>query len=529
MPLLLAAVWLVSIALVWPSGEFPLNDDWDYAKSARSLLETGRLTLSPEARVTLVAQAAWGALFALPFGFSFAALRASTLVAALGGTLATYGLARTLGGSRSAALVAALTVALSPIWFVLSFTFMTDVPFSSVVALGLLAGSRFLLHRGFASLVSVSVASLVAVLIRPTGLALPAAFLVASLLTCRRLRDAPAAGLPIVASLLALALWQVWALAGGLGGLGNIQSGELSAALAGGPVLVAREAARNSGVALLYLGLFSLPLVIAVAPEAVDGRRRGVGAVAIGLASVIVGLALVSSGTTMPLSSNVLYDVGLGPMTLRDAFFFGPSVGSTAPSYWWALVTIASCAAAAMLLLTSSAGAARAHRDGKTRVVVFLVLTGGFSFAPLAVAGFLDRYLLVLLPPTLALAAAGTVIPRRWLVSAAGVVLLGFWAFSVSGTRDYFGWNRARWAALDRLVTRGIPPAWIDGGFEFNGWLTYDPTYRGNSARSWWWVDDDRFRAAFGPMAGYQEVDREPYRRLLPPGDGAIVILERLQ
>jgi hypothetical protein len=111
----LAVLWLAAALLVQPWGEFPLNDDWDYAKSARALAERGRFELSPEARVTLFAQAAWGALFSLPFGWSFVALRLSTVTAGLAGTFAVYGLARLAGASRRLATVAALTLAVCPL------------------------------------------------------------------------------------------------------------------------------------------------------------------------------------------------------------------------------------------------------------------------------------------------------------------------------------------------------------------------------------------------------------------------------
>ena len=80
---------------------------------------------------------------------------------------------------------------------------------------------------------------------------------------------------------------------------------------------------------------------------------------------------------------------------------------------------------------------------------------------------------------------------------------------------------------LERWLQAGASPAAIDGGFEFNGWFTYDPTYRRLPGRSWWWVQDDRYLVTFTPLAGYRVVDREPYQRLLPPGDGAVLMLER--
>jgi 4-amino-4-deoxy-L-arabinose transferase-like glycosyltransferase len=511
---------LVAAVLVQPWGEFPLNDDWDYAKSVRGLVDHGHFALSPEARVTLVAQAVWGALFCLPFGWSFFALRLSSIVAAIAGVAAVSGLARLAGGARPAALVAALTVTVCPLFFGLAFTFMTDVPSAAALALGLLALGWWLQRGGWPALLVGTACSLVAVLIRPTGLAMPAAFALAGVLGATSGPRRLFALLPVAAAALALAGWHWWAVANGLGGLANLQAGELRDALGRGPVPVLVDVLRNSGVAALYLGLFTLPL--AISGGAMTGRGR-----LLAVLGGLVGLGLALAGVRMPLAENVLYDLGVGPLTLRDAFFRGPPAEVRGPTWLLTLVTVAAGAGLGALGLLVVRGARRLWRCGARPLLMLLVATAAFSFAPLAVAGFLDRYLVALLLPVVAIAAAGGRGGRAGALAGAAVVLILFGGFSVAATRDYFSWNRARWTALERLVAHGVPPSEIDGGFEFNGWFTYDPTYRRDPTKSWWWVVDDRYVVAFGPLAGYREVDREPFWRLVPPGAGAVVVLER--
>ena len=78
-----ACLVLLTVCVVPPKGDFPLNDDWVYAKAVRWMLEEGRYTGHPFSRATLVAQVVWGALFVALFGFSFTTLHASTLVLAV--------------------------------------------------------------------------------------------------------------------------------------------------------------------------------------------------------------------------------------------------------------------------------------------------------------------------------------------------------------------------------------------------------------------------------------------------------------
>jgi hypothetical protein len=73
--------------LVNPTGNFPILDDWSYGRSVKTLVEQGTLQYDGWNAPTLFFQVLYGALFCLPFGFSFEALRISTLVAGLAGGL----------------------------------------------------------------------------------------------------------------------------------------------------------------------------------------------------------------------------------------------------------------------------------------------------------------------------------------------------------------------------------------------------------------------------------------------------------
>ena len=53
-----------------------------------------------------------------------------------------YFLLRRLGASRGLAVLGALLLGFNPIYFALSFTFMTDVPFTALVVVSLLVMFR---------------------------------------------------------------------------------------------------------------------------------------------------------------------------------------------------------------------------------------------------------------------------------------------------------------------------------------------------------------------------------------------------
>src|SRR5262249_44712459 len=115
--LVLLAAYLVPLAVVPPTLNAPLIDDWVYQLAVGRLLARGTLWVPPLTTTTFVVQIGWGALFAWPLGIGPVALRLSTLVAGFGGTLAGYGLFRELGATRGRATVGALALWLNPVAF----------------------------------------------------------------------------------------------------------------------------------------------------------------------------------------------------------------------------------------------------------------------------------------------------------------------------------------------------------------------------------------------------------------------------
>ena len=101
---ILIIVWGIAICLVNPIGNFPLNDDWAYGRSVKWLVEEGELRYVGWTATNLFSQILWGALFCLPFGFSFTVLRLSTLVLGIVGVIATYCLLKGIGSNPKLAL-----------------------------------------------------------------------------------------------------------------------------------------------------------------------------------------------------------------------------------------------------------------------------------------------------------------------------------------------------------------------------------------------------------------------------------------
>jgi hypothetical protein len=110
----------------------------------------------------------------------------------------------------------------------------------------------------------------------------------------------------------------------------------------------------------------------------------------------------------------------------------------------------------------------------------------------------------------------------------AALLLAGLATFAVLGTRDYLAWNRLRWTALSELMAEEkLTPADIDGGFEFNGLYLYDPAYKEDPAKSWYWVDRDSYVLSFGKLPGFDIIKLYCYSHWLPPYVGTIFVLKK--
>jgi hypothetical protein len=292
----------------------------------------------------------------------------------------------------------------------------------------------------------------------------------------------------------------------------------------------------------VYLGLFLFPLLLFVSRRiwADLCRSRPLTLVTL-VCAVFASYEL--SFRRMPLLPNILYDLGLGPATLRDTYLLRLPSLPTAGNLFWFVVTYLGLAGAIALFHASLVGIGKAVKllaprtPGKRELWVMLLASGLISIVPVAALNIIgkafDRYVLFLVPLEIAIiillvSDAGPGKAGSPIMPLAVVSLVLYGAFSVAGAHDYLSWNRARWQALNNLMTeQRVSAHEIDGGYEFNGSYLYDPKYRPTPAKSYWWVDRDDFVVSFGPVLGYTEIKRYPFRRWLPPAESNILVLQR--
>lgn len=509
--------------VVLPPGrqDFPLDDDWAFAKGAFGFAADGTISYARWAAMPQLGQWLWTMPFVGLLGPRHVTLRLATIALSWLGLGAFADLLRREGFGPWRIGLATAALAFNPLFFLLQGTFMTDVPALSfaLMALALYARATGTHREGEApaepALLYLLPATAVALLAVATRQNTALACLVAAVLFLRtpRGRDRAAGWVAAVVPAAAAVAVQHWFR----------QRDD---------ILVVDPHLPAPYVLVLFpflaahlLGLTSLPVLPL-------GFRRlpHAGSVA-ALATMLLAAAYwghwgnlneyLPFGGLFPYASNLLTPFGAfqfvypgdRPVVLGDKTRLA--------------LTLAGCVGGAGLLVCL-AGRLRQGILGSP-----LLLFSLFQVPLVLLAPLFDRYLLFLVPGAVLVAASGrlaTLGQRRLAL----VLLAVLAAASIALMHDWLAWNSARWALGRRAVAEyGIPPQDIEGGFEWDGWFTErggparaDPPRLTLPANYYWFPQiTGRYALSFSPLPGADVVAREPYRLWLSPGERFFYLL----
>ena len=473
----------------WPFAEMGFDDDWSYAKTAQIFAETGHFVYNGWASAMLGWQIWWGALFIRTFGFSFETVRLSTLVLAFLSVVLFYRILIRVGVLPQNAVLGTLTLALSPLFLVMTASYMSDIP----GLLGVLvcfycclraveAGSDrgAILWLGAAAATNVAGGTARQIVWLGALVMVPAT---AWVLRRRRRVAGAAIGLWAVsaASIYWLTRWyerQPYATVEHL--LRDAMHSDVAVHSVTKPLKV-----------LLCLLLVSLPVLSAWLPGLRSWRLRWRIVLGAGLAAALVFWRLSppddgATGHMMPWMLDVIGSLG----SMKTGYMLG--VKPVSIGFWPRAVV--------SLVVLAAGAAALADLFGRTRRLVMerhgqrdvagsrikkaiewealLWITVPFSICYAAlfllqgmVYWLIDRYLLALLPISILLLL-------RWyqetvaekMPAVCWWVLAIFTAYTVTGLHDNYALMRARIAAANELMRAGVPRTEIAGGLEYDGW-----------------------------------------------------------
>lgn len=518
----------VAIAIVNPLREMAYVDDWAYALTVRSLLETGLYRLSDAALANPIFQTYWGALFARVMGYSFVSLRISTVVLLTGGLAGLYMLGRELNLKPHAAALVVVIFVTNPLTLMLGTSFMTDVPFLSCVILGLALYTRALRTRSYSMMLVGSAFVLAAILTRSFGIVFLPALGLSFLIDRNKRENLALYGAGLILPLTGLA----WLAIASVTQQSIIQSvmGKQEISYISNLTGLLPAVTTRIVVYLEDLGFLSLPILPAalldygLALRAEGGspwRGNDVFRKVTIAAPILVFVALVVGAGLLVPPINLLIPVMAGLYI---------DVLTALPMWLRVLVTVAALACAftmmrTFILRTLRSPSADAHYE---RLLDYVVLFLGLGLL-LYIQSF-ERYLLSLLPFVLILLArqvGDSLNHLRWPTWAIVTALLVPLALSVAGreTRDEILWREC-----EMILAQGVKPQQIDCSPTWSGyhgsWDRYLQAHLNgfpdDVAGSWWsWVDHEAETATYTvrfkrPPNGYWDLVKTiPYRGMM--------------
>ncbi len=523
-PSLLVLLWAIAVIIVDPRGEFPVNDDWAYAKNVKALVEDGKFSVDSWPAMTLVSQTIYGSAVAALFGFSFTALRCSVLFLGILASIVLFLLLKKRCGNGLISFLLAAGFCFSQLFVALSFTYMTDVFFLSFLIFALHRLVLYLEEEKKSDYLLYCLFCLIAVLNRQQGLLLP--LLIAFPLLFKRrfsFRNLTLASLPFMLCLGAhfgyRYLLKLYSVSNNMWGARQMMKSVNA--------LNVESASLQAGDIIISTGwlLFPLALLFCTSPPEFRLRRFLLFLVtALGVLLVSFGaLSLFPSGNVSMISS-------VGPKALKDYFENIQPRYPLSEGLRWFVAGLAFFSATTIVFRTFGLKyfyAAGRDKEPSLNVSLLFFMVVYFFFSVLNPAYF-DRYVLPLALVALVLNVGGEIRINRPSILALAVVVSGIFLLSVFTEKDLMNWQRTRWAALRDLESKGVSPGEIDGGFEYNAW--YKPGkgfYPDSDPRSWWWVDRDDYLIANGEYPGYKMINVYTYPHFVPYTTDTLFVLQK--
>ncbi len=485
-PLLVPLVLFALAATIVPTmTNVATTDDWGYTRAVEILYYDSELVVFPVVAATAVGQVLWGGLFALMFGMELGVMRLSSVVVMAMGAIALYTILRQLGVTRWRSSLGTALYLFNPLALVMAFTFMTDPHFVSWLLISVALYLRGLRQDQVTPwiIVLASICAGYAFLIRQQGALIPLAVAL-NLVVARRLwlnwssvRLALQVAIAPAMTLLGYYAWLYW-----FNNVPEVQESFLDRAVEegwSGTWFLFRSLTFFDA---MYLGLFLLPLTIALLPavrrpaaERFFASVWGYWAFLVSLILLIFGLFQYSyDGRRMPYIPQFLGSGGFGPADVPG--------GRRRLVEWdqvWSGLTIAAAFGAILVALLLcrkireevSPARAAAGLVGMIAIWQFIGMLPA-SYQYVNRGGSLDRYILPVLPLTIALVfwairEIKLVQPAVWV----GVALLG--VLSVAGARDYLVYLEAVWEMAEEANAAGVPNEKLDAGSAWDGYHLY--------------------------------------------------------
>lgn len=498
-------------------GEYPLNDDWIYSSGVKSLLVEGKVAYYSPVAPNLILQVVCGWLFCVIGGeFSFVLLRLSTLFLSGLGLIAFYQLIKVITANKKIAFAGGLLLLANPIFYNLSFSFMTDIPFTALIIVSLWQYALYYKKKRFWYRIAGALAAIAAFGVRQPGIMLWMAAEVVILLNSRSEGKTNYFSIFSLVSSVGLFLLMEYGIKSYLIGSSNYlqpSDATILAHLWKGIF----EFVKRCGMAFFYVGLFGIPFIPYVLHKTLSEKWwKSAWFAGVAVFNVMLIWLLARQGFIYPFGGHTIYNLGLGTPLLFDfhhwrfrAFPHIPSGIVMGVGYLLQLYTFLLFKLLIDRFLVFVSNSRLSTMDWT--VLLFTIPYTCIVFF----WGFFDRYVLTLFIVVLYFIVRLDV-DLLSLGRSQLVILMAMLCYSVAGTKDYLSWNNTVLHKKNEILENTkVDRASISAGYAQDGWDNQGL------------VGIDRYTLLFtwGKVDNYLLLDSIHYVRLLP-GRGIIYLVK---
>ncbi len=460
------------------------GDDWSYLVTLFRWVDTGRMEFNNWVSMSLVGQLWIAAPIAAIWGHAITIVQIQTAFLGATGLLCVLWLSRRLGLSWGLAALAGLTISASPLWMVLSTTYMTDVPSFTFSLAGLLIATVALQRRPVSMplvLLSIVVATY-SVLIRQYAVVPLIAIVIAGFLATTSTKRKPATIALVITcaiSLITIIIFFIWwsHVPGPKSIAPHIPNGRQ----------IRTAFIKGAGFARLG-GLLLAPVLIYAGPVRIIKRSYDSSKV---LSVLLIVFAIIWQAVT---ATKYLSAQFVGNYVIRDgALSIAVLPGKrpdVIPGPLWNLGVVASSILAVALLvaivpsiveLWSKIRDRRLLKSDPVTSMLGLTIAGfisAYSIAMMTGVQVYDRYALPAIPIiAVLLLRAVDQRPRRSHVVCTSGALIALLAIGTSFAIDSASFDAGRWRLADQIaIANGWRPIQVNGGFE---WVNFHRGKRG--------------------------------------------------
>lgn len=489
--------------------------------------------MNPFAGPTFYLPILYGAGLIKLFGFSFTLLRLSTLALTLFTLIILYFFLNKISKNPKLSFLGALTLWLNPIFYNLSFTFMTDIP-----ALLFIIASVYAYYVGFEKnnkllLLLGGLISIAGFFIRQTNILV---LIAAGIYALTQLKK----NNPVIPAKAGIQPKPVFVVFTGFSGLsrGNdnntsfkhllwifgipalvwlavyyfLFSRELLSQAIGshaisGPFNLFKHGLWWLWYSLIYIGFFTAPFFIGWSVNNIREFKKIRLALPIIFSLLIAAVIYLSTKDYFPYIPNIINRTGLGPLA---SVLNGETIPLFSGKIYGAFTLLFAAAGAWSFYYLWPPKKEREENINTPQIFFFIQII--FFLIPILFLESFDRYFLPIFFFTLAVMISN--LNKQKLSGMATAVVLTLYAiFSISQTAFYLNWNNARWELAATATPFVSASHQIDAGFEWNGWHSYwsarNSGLTTGTATSPWWIrslfmnNTEDYIVAFSPIRPY--------------------------